>query len=51
VCSGLCRSRLSVASATLTIVVSRIDMNDPITTTDATTMIPRSSRSLGVARR
>ena len=41
--SEACSSRLSVASATLTIVVSRIDMIAPITTTLATTMISRSS--------
>ena len=43
--SDACSSRLSVASPTLTIVVSRIDMIAPITTTDATKMIPRSSLS------
>jgi hypothetical protein len=37
VSSGASSSRESVCSATLTIVVSRIDMTTPITTTTATT--------------
>jgi hypothetical protein len=43
--SGACSLADSVASATFTIVVSRIDMIDPTTTTEETIRMSRSSRS------
>jgi hypothetical protein len=47
--SVLCRSRLSVSSATLTIVVSRIDMIDPRITTKAIRQTWLSIRSTSLA--